>query len=227
MKRSVYILTLLSCCLAYAELARVKQQEVYGSRTNVLSEVVYNTATSGTTASPSEHDGYIVTGWSLYPVSTNTFRSVDILGRALERASFTVYEDVVLTANYLPEGCDTDQDGLADGNEYYWFGDLSHDATTDTDDDGMTDAVEFEAGTNPLIANRYVSGGVESLGKSAVVDYNPDDLHYYTVRCEPSGKLFNTYSNLVESGTSVRSPSVSSGASPVTSPDESSSLRDI
>jgi len=57
MIRSVFILTLLSCCLAHAELARVRQQEVFGAQTNALSEVVYDTATSGTTVSPRGHDG--------------------------------------------------------------------------------------------------------------------------------------------------------------------------
>jgi hypothetical protein len=46
-------------------------------------------------------------------------------------------------------GPDIDHDGLDDRWELATFGDLSHDGTGDTDGDGLTDLLEFTAGTNP------------------------------------------------------------------------------
>ncbi len=47
------------------------------------------------------------------------------------------------------ENPDSDNDGLIDTWEITHFGDLSHDGTADTDNDGSTDEEEFLAGTNP------------------------------------------------------------------------------
>jgi len=45
---------------------------------------------------------------------------------------------------------DTDQDGLADAWEMAQFGDLSHDGSADSDQDGVSDRDEYVAGTLPL-----------------------------------------------------------------------------
>jgi hypothetical protein len=44
---------------------------------------------------------------------------------------------------------DSDGDGLPDGWEWTYFGDLSRDGSQDFDDDGLTDREEYWAGTNP------------------------------------------------------------------------------
>jgi len=44
---------------------------------------------------------------------------------------------------------DIDSDGMADGWEISHFGDLSHDGTVDSDNDGLSDLEEFERGTDP------------------------------------------------------------------------------
>jgi hypothetical protein len=48
------------------------------------------------------------------------------------------------------DSSDADQDGLPDGWELEWLGDLAGTGTTDSDLDGLTDAAELAAGTNPL-----------------------------------------------------------------------------
>lgn len=45
---------------------------------------------------------------------------------------------------------DTDGDGLNDGWEIFYFGNLSHDGSADSDGDGSTDRQEHDANSNPL-----------------------------------------------------------------------------
>ena len=47
------------------------------------------------------------------------------------------------------EFLDMDRDGLSDGWEMYYFGDLSQDGSGDFDGDGMTNAEEYEYGSDP------------------------------------------------------------------------------
>ena len=49
-------------------------------------------------------------------------------------------------------GADTDQDGLPDDWERFWFGDLSATAEGDPDGDGQSNRAEFLAGTDPTNA---------------------------------------------------------------------------
>jgi hypothetical protein len=59
---------------------------------------------------------------------------------------------------------DGDGDGMDDDWETVTFGDLTHDATSDEDGDGITDYDEFMAGSDPLVAapGGYAGGGVLS-----------------------------------------------------------------
>ena len=56
-----------------------------------------------------------------------------------------VYVFQVPTATFT----DSDADGMDDAWEKAYFGDLSHTGSGDSDDDGITDSVEFKTGTNP------------------------------------------------------------------------------
>jgi hypothetical protein len=61
------------------------------------------------------------------------------------------YHYVPLDANGLPY--DSDGDGLPDAWERYWFGDLAQSAGDDPDGDGLSNRVEWLAGTNPLVSD--------------------------------------------------------------------------
>ena len=68
---------------------------------------------------------------------------------------------------------DTDTDLMDDGYEGYYFGDLSHDGTGDGDDDDLDDKDEFDAGTNPLVAD--TDGDLFSDGEEVAMGSDPTD----------------------------------------------------
>ena len=85
---------------------------------------------------------------------------------------------------------DTDGDGLPDGWELTYFGDLTHDGTEDADADGLTNLTEYLAGTNPQNAdtdgdgisdyeedsdNDGLSNGIEQDLQSDPGDADSDD----------------------------------------------------
>ena len=147
--------------------------------------------------------GQIFTQWSIS--RTQTFVNRDRLGRAKDSVTYHLYEPTTLTANYLPIGEDADNDGVADGYEIYWYGDLDETASSDTDGDGMTFAEELAAGTNPLIPNESVEGGIV-WDDGTQLQYNPDGLQPYTIRSEPEGKLFATITDYAIPGKSITTP---------------------
>lgn len=53
----------------------------------------------------------------------------------------------------IPQPEDTDEDGMPDNWETYYFGDLSHDGTTDEDGDGRTDLQEYQEKAKPVVWN--------------------------------------------------------------------------
>ena len=58
----------------------------------------------------------------------------------------------------LPAPEDMDNDGMPDNAEIHYFGDTSHDGSTDSDSDGLTDAREYISGTDPTSADTDKDG---------------------------------------------------------------------
>lgn len=213
-RRILTLMLLLAAFCSKAEVVHVKQQTVAGGRTNVLSTATAETEASYTTRTAPSLSGYIFTHWSMEPATEGAIVNRDGWGRALDFATYRLYEDVTLTANYLPQAEDTDNDGASDGHELYWYGSLDAvSGDSDNDSDGKTFSLEMELGTNPFFAETYSAGGVESLSGGEKIQYNPKNLQYYVIRCEPEGKLFATISNLVSAGTVVTTPGVNAGSS--------------
>lgn len=144
-------------CLA--EVVNVYEETECGGATVRVAERMLATGRSYRTAKPPTKSGWIFTHWT---ISTDQdFENRDVWGRAFDEAPFKLYEKTTLTAHYLPVGTDTDNDGVADGNEIYWYGDLSQNAASDTDGDGFTFAQELSNGTNPLMADLDIEGPVK------------------------------------------------------------------
>ena len=191
---------------AVAAEVHVYERTLAGGVVVQLGDTTFNTLSTYTTRSAPAKSGYIFTHWSIS--STQAFTNRDRLGRAKESASAIIYEETTFTANYLSENEDTDADGIADGWEIYWYGDLSKNADSDTDNDGFTFAEELAAGTDPLMPDRSLEGGIV-WADGSLEQYNPYNLQPYTIRSEPEGALFATVSDYKETGSVITTPSYS------------------
>ena len=189
---------------ARAELVHVYERIVAGATTNQLSDTILATSSNYVTQVAPQMAGWVFVHWSVSTVQPISER--DRWGRAWDSATYTLYEETTLTANYLPATQDEDGDGVADGHEIYWYGDLAQTADSDTDSDGFTFAEELEMGTNPLFADEYASGVVE-WADSALMLYNPFGYQPYILRSDPEAALFATSTNWVRPGTAVTTPS--------------------
>ena len=205
MRRWIAILSLMLAVAAQGAMVHVYQETLAGGVRTQLSDETKETGATYTTQSAPTLDGYIFTHWSISTVQS--FANRDRLGRAKDAASYTLYETTTLTANYLPQSEDSDADGVADGWELYWYGDLSKNAASDTDGDGYTFAEELAAGTNPLMADISIAGGI-AWTDGELLQYNPDNLQAYQIRSEPEGSLFATITDYQTAGLAIPIPSV-------------------
>jgi hypothetical protein len=69
-------------------------------------------------------------------------------------------------------GGDSDMDGLPDGWEREFFGNLTHDGTLNSDGDGLSDAQEWELGTNPLLTDSDGDGAADGTLRQEL-EYDP------------------------------------------------------
>ena len=155
MRRAIIATALaIACAVAVrAEVVHVYEQTSAGGVTNQIGDTTLETGRTYSTQPAPAISGYIFTGWTIS--TTQEFDSRDDWGRAFDSAPFKLYEETVLTANYLAASLDSDGDGVADGYEWYWYGNLDQDGASDTDGDGATFAEELAAGTKPLFPERH------------------------------------------------------------------------
>ena len=190
---------------------RVKVSQVDSLGHTLAAEAYVYTDEAFTSVEAPERAGWRFTHWTVSPEQPG-FANRDAWGRALDAVTVTPKDaEVTLTAVYADAEMDSDGDGVADAEERYWYGEpggydtagtLEWDGASDTDGDGYTFAEELQAGMNPLFPNRLVLGGV-ATGDSDAVLYNPNGYLPYTVRSEPEGELFATYSGYVRPGTVI------------------------
>ena len=190
-----------------AEVVHVVEQ-VQAGETAVVRDSLVETGRRFATVTAPAVPGFIFTHWTIS--TQQQFVNRDVWGRAADSVSFAVYETTVLTAHYVAAGIDADGDGMADGDELYWYGDLDESAASDSDADGIPFKDELELGTNPHFADAGDSLGLVYDGIDGVV-YNPKSYPVVTFRCEPEGTLFETISDVAEPGTTVRSPVCDAG----------------
>ena len=202
MRRAIIATALALVCVvaARAEVVHVYEQTSAGGVTNQIGDATLETGRTYSTQPAPAISGYIFTGWTIS--TTQEFDSRDDWGRAFDSAPYKLYETTVLTSNYLAAPLDSDGDGVADGYEWYWYGNLDCDGASDTDGDGVTFAEELAAGTNPLMVERREEGPV-TYADGELWLYNPHGYAPYTIRSEPEGALFTTVTSYVRPGESI------------------------
>ena len=210
MKRKIRILfyhcaVLLCAASAWADIVHVIEQTEADGVLTVVSDETKVTGLSWTTAPAPSVSGYIFTHWTIS--TQQDFAARDVWGRAYDAPSFMLYEDTTLTAHYLPASQDSDGDGIPDGWELYWYGDLAPDAASDTDGDGFTFAEELANGTNPLMPENDVAGPL-AYGDGGLLLYNPSGYASAVIRSETS-ELFTASEEWLRPGTYVGTPSCS------------------
>ncbi len=196
------LISLFLFCMALTSAAEVVHVYERASTGELLADRTLDTGRSYLTQAAPVKSGSIFTHWTIS--TAQAFSPRDAWGRAYDAAPFTLYEETTLTANYLPASQDSDGDGIADGHEIYWYGNLTNGAASDTDNDGRTFAQEIAAGTNPIFPERHEDGPI-AYADGALWLYNPHGYAPYTIRSEPEGALFATVTGYKRPGESIAS----------------------
>ena len=183
-----------------ADVVHVYEQTAAGG-TQMVKDTLVNTGVKFTSMKAPAIEGYIFTHWTIS--TKQAFENRDPWGRGYNYVEFIPYEATILTANYIAASVDSDKDGVADGHEIHWYGDLSKNAMSDTDGDGYTFVQEIQYGMNPHFFDEEVKAGVVR-DLTARTLYNPNGYCRYVVRSEPEGELFETYEEWVRPGTTVK-----------------------
>ena len=211
---AIFTVSLIAVFTVHAAVVHVYEQTEAGGVITQIGDTTLDTGRAYTTQAAPAKSGYIFTHWTIS--TSQAFTNRDAWGRAYDAAPYTLYEDTTLTAHYLPASQDSDNDGIADGHEIYWYGGLAFSPDSDTDNDGYTFAQEIARGTNPLFPERHEEGPI-TYADGAQRLYNPFGYQPYTIRSEPEGALFATVSDYKRPGEAIVSsdayvPSVSSSA---------------
>ena len=115
--------------------------------------------------------GYKFVWWDLDGV-----RQADPSGAALGVFSFTLNHDSVATAHYVDPNLDSDGDGIPDWIEWYYYGNLSQNASSDSDSDGFTFAQELARGQSPVAQDTLITGGISRSRGATLAAQISEDL---------------------------------------------------
>ena len=99
--------------------------------------------------------GFVFSHWEI-----NGIRQSDSLGSGLTKVVEKLDSDKTIEAIYIKDDLDSDQDGILDWLEWHKFGTLNNQPNNDADADGFTLLEETKFGTNPLIPDTIIEGGI-------------------------------------------------------------------
>ncbi|MES2920020.1 MAG: LamG-like jellyroll fold domain-containing protein [Verrucomicrobiota bacterium] len=160
--------------------------------------------------------GSYTTPYLLGDVSGFTFVGFEVDGQPVRdvsgfyRSRITVIPaaDTGIVARYVPAGSDSDGDGIKDAVEYQNFGNLANGPASDPDGDSFTIAEELKRGWNLIAADEVISGGI-SARLSGPLEYDRVRSRY-GVRSLPLG-LIPTVTEQVVAGSERTSPHLGTG----------------
>ncbi len=166
----------------HARATQVLYDEVSSPAGLISNSQTVETSTEVTSSSaPFVSGSYSFVEWQLGGV-----RQEDLLGRALNPFSFTIYEPTTATAVYVLTAEDADADGVKDWYERHFYGDLDEDAASDTDGDGIPLSLEYSRDYHPNLYNEEIGRGLVWQRSDAVfVSLTTNPL--YVEKSDPDG----------------------------------------
>ena len=200
MSRKVLCPAIMACMTLSLDAAVVHvtvKTAVDGAEYSVNSYETFNTGSTYATQTAPYVSGAIFSHWSIS--TKQNFISRDIFGRAYDSVQAIIYENTEFIANYTSVGVDHDGDGVDDGHEFYWYGNLDYDASSDTDGDGADLATEVERGSNPHLADESFVV-VLNIAETGLFQVNLRAAPPYIIRSDPDGVLFSTITNYIAEG---------------------------
>ncbi len=180
--RGIAIAGVVFLPVRYAQATQVLYDEVSRPVGLISNSRTVESSTEVTSSSaPLVSGSYSFVEWQFGGV-----RQEDLLGRALNPFSFTIYEPTTATAVYALTSADTDADGVKDWYERHFYGDLDEAADSDTDGDGIPLSAEYSRDYHPNLANEVTGRGLAWQRSDTIfVQLNTDPLYVET--SDPAG----------------------------------------
>ena len=203
MKRRLLLLIALLAGAARAETGLVREYVQTNEIPQRVSETPLAVGANYETSVAPVFAGYIFTHWTMNVAGATR----DTWGRAYDAVPYRLENRIDFTAHYLPADEDSDGDGVADGYEIYWYGNLAQGADSDTDGDGFTFAEELANGTNPLMAEGEEEGPIQ-IADGEMTLYNPNGYGRIVVRSDAEG-LVTSRDETYRPGTAVTTGALS------------------
>ena len=146
-------------------------------------------------------NGYFFSYWT-----KGGTRLADTAGRSLTQTTVEVDASFTLTAHYILQTEDSDEDGILDWFEYRNFGNLAGVISSDPDGDGYSNGQEQALGQDPTISDLVEDGGISSRRSIGFV-FADKSLVRYEIKSEPIG-FVNTASGFAEVNATIVTPNL-------------------
>ena len=146
-------------------------------------------------------NGYFFSYWT-----KGGTRLADTAGRSLTQTTVEVDASFTLTAHYILQTEDSDEDGILDWFEYRNFGNLDGVLSSDPDGDEYTNGQEQALAQDPTIFDLVEDGGISSRRSIGFV-FADKSLVHYEIKSEPIG-FVNTASGFAEVNATIVTPNL-------------------
>jgi len=140
---------------------------------------------------------------------TNGIPGAAASGQSLNAVVCQMTTNITAVAVYAPISQDTNQNGIPDFEELYYYGSTTNSPDGDTDADGFTFSQELVRGYDPAIPDVTSNGGA-IVRLSLPVSLPPANLYCYQILSQPQA-IIPAASGCVSPGTPVQTPDAAYG----------------